>query len=222
MASTRQNSLSPSDDHVTRPRVGGASDARGDAAPPPGPSASAVRLAIGSSGKPSATRPSTRLPGCCAEPDTSVWIDATSPTPDQAQRIGRALGLHPLIAEDVLEGNQRAEDRGHRRRRPHRHVRIRYTASVDATEVDFVLGDRFLLTVHDAGWDPRAAHQLRSGVGPASARPGPPALGAGRRHRRRLLPVPDRIGDAIDDVQDEVIEATTRHRSTGCSRSSAT
>ena len=31
------------------------------------------------------------------------------PDPDQAQQVGDALGLHPLIIEDVLEGNQRAK-----------------------------------------------------------------------------------------------------------------
>jgi Mg2+ and Co2+ transporter CorA len=36
-------------------------------------------------------------------------VDLVAPTPNQAEKIGKALGLHPLIVEDVLEGNQRAK-----------------------------------------------------------------------------------------------------------------
>ena len=41
--------------------------------------------------------------------DGSVWIDAGGPSPAQVAAITHALGLHPLIAEDILEGNQRAK-----------------------------------------------------------------------------------------------------------------
>ena len=40
---------------------------------------------------------------------TVAWIDVTDPSPTQVAKIARLLGLHPLIAEDILEGNQRAK-----------------------------------------------------------------------------------------------------------------
>ena len=42
-------------------------------------------------------------------PGASVWVDLTTPSIEQANDVGTALGLHPLIVEDVLEGNQRAK-----------------------------------------------------------------------------------------------------------------
>ncbi|MEO8437937.1 MAG: hypothetical protein ABI562_05720, partial [Chloroflexota bacterium] len=48
------------------------------------------------------------LPKLLRKPKASVWVDVIAPTPEQAQKVGVALGLHPLIVEDILEGNQRA------------------------------------------------------------------------------------------------------------------
>ena len=123
-------------------------------------------------------------------PEASVWVDLAGPSPSQVEEVGKVLGLHPLIVEDVLEGNQRAKiettdglvhivlfalDRGE-------HVR--------RNEIDLVLGTGYLLTVHDGAWDPRHSHHLRDGLeGDHGSRAGPPALGDQRRHRRWLFPV---------------------------------
>ena len=58
-----------------------------------------------------------------------------------------------------------------------------------------MLGDGFLLTVHDGDWDPRTgAPPAGRDRGRPQARTGPPAVGDRRRPHRRLLPVrrPDR------------------------------
>jgi Mg2+ and Co2+ transporter CorA len=49
------------------------------------------------------------LPGLMGTPKKSAWVDLIAPTPKQALEVGTALGLHPLVVEDVLEGNQRAK-----------------------------------------------------------------------------------------------------------------
>jgi magnesium transporter len=123
------------------------------------------------------------------------------------QATARALGLHPLIAEDIIESNERAK------------VQLvgdvihvvafvlERDGTVEAREVDFVLGRGFLLSVHPSSWDPSTAHQLRMGVGPLLKR-GPDfvlwalvdAIVDG------YFPVFDRLGDEIDDVQDAAIE----------------
>jgi magnesium transporter len=147
-----------------------------------------------------------RLPSLLGEPDSAVWVDLTAPSPAQVQAIGAALGLHPLIVEDVLEGNQRAK--------------IEITDGVIhivmfalthggrfvASEIDLVLGLGYLLTVHGTEWDPRATHHLRSGL--------PAILGHGPDHLLWALtddivdgyfPFVDAMGDDIDQVQDAVI-----------------
>ena len=146
------------------------------------------------------------LPDLLGRPESSVWVDLAAPSPDQVEIVGRALGLHPLIVEDVREGNQRAKIEA-----TDGVVHIVLFAldreqSVVINEIDLVLGLGFLLTVHDAAWDPRASHHLRNGVGPI--------LGHGPDHLLWAVcddivdgyfPYTDRLGDAIDEVQDSVI-----------------
>ena len=50
-----------------------------------------------------------QLPSLLGEDRPPIWADLIAPTPAQAQEVGIALSLHPLIVEDVLEGNQRAK-----------------------------------------------------------------------------------------------------------------
>src|SRR6478752_7321991 len=42
-----------------------------------------------------------RLPSLIGKPDAAIWVDLIAPTPGQAQEVGKALKLHPLIVEDV-------------------------------------------------------------------------------------------------------------------------
>jgi magnesium transporter len=138
--------------------------------------------------------------------EASVWVDLTNPSPAQARQVGQILRLHPLIVEDVLEGNQRAkiESTGGAV-----HIvlfHLAYDAEVVATELDVVLGRGFLLTSHSGAWDPRTGHHLASGLAPV--------LGRGPDHLLWAIaddlidgyfPFADRIGEAIDEVQDDVI-----------------
>jgi len=135
-----------------------------------------------------------------------TWIDLTYPTPALVQATAEQLGLHPLVAEDIVESNERAKvqliddvihvvsfvlDR---------------TAEVQIHEIDFVLGRGFLLTVHPAMWDPAKAHQLRMGLGPVLER-GPDFLLWALIDSivDGYFPVFDRLGDEIDEAQDSAI-----------------
>ncbi len=145
-----------------------------------------------------------------------TWIDLSNPSAELVQAVGRRLGLHPLIAEDIVESNERAK------------VQLvgdvihvvtfvlERSTEVRAHEVDFVLGRGFLLSVHPTSWDPTKAHQLRVGLGQVLER--------GADHLLWALvdsivdgyfPVFDRLGDEIDDVQDAAIArpnpATLQH-----------
>jgi magnesium transporter len=153
----------------------------------------------------------TSLQELLEEPGAAAWVDLTSPTPDMALKVGAALELHPLVVEDVLEGNQRAKIETIDGVIQIVLFNLAYADRVVASELDFVLGPGFLLTVHGTGWDPRAANHLRSGVGPV--------LRHGPDHLLWALcddivdgyfPFADRLGDAIDDVQDEVVREASR------------
>jgi magnesium transporter len=146
------------------------------------------------------------LPELLHAPDRPVWVDLASPPPDLIDKVGAILGLHPLIVEDVLEGNQRPkleETDGLI------HVvlfRLQYGEGIETVEIDLVLGLGFLLSVHDRSWDPRESHHMRGGVAPI--------LAHGVDHLLWALcdevvdgyfPFADRLGDELDASQDAVV-----------------
>jgi magnesium transporter len=143
-----------------------------------------------------------------ATPGTSLWIDLSGPTPDQVAVVTEALRLHPLVAEDILEGNQRAKIE---LTNEHIHMVLFVLGYGDreltATEVDIVLGEGFLLTVHGAEWDPWSTHHVRDGAA-AILRRGPDHMlwALVDTIVDDYFPFIDRLGDAIDDVQDRVID----------------
>jgi magnesium transporter len=146
------------------------------------------------------------LPAILAAAGSMAWIDLVGPSPGQVAEIARVLGLHPLIAEDILEGNQRAkiettDDLVHVVL-----FALDYRTEIVAHEVDIVLAPRFLLTVHEAGWAPGTGPHFRTGPGPL--------LRHGSAHLLWAIadeivdgyfPFADRLGDAIDALQDEVV-----------------
>ncbi len=140
--------------------------------------------------------------------DGSVWIDASGPSPDQVAAITQALGLHELIAEDILEGNQRAkievtDDLIHIVL-----FALEYGDPIVPSEIDVVLGEGFLLTVHDSDWDPRAIHHLKAGGFELVLAHGPDHLlwAICDDLVDGYFPLMDKLGDEIDLIQDAVIE----------------
>lgn len=147
------------------------------------------------------------LPELLAAPGATVWVDLADPSPEQVEALGATLGLHPLIVEDVLEGNQRAKIET-----TDGVVHLVLFALVHgdrfvASEIDLVLGPGYLLTVHDAGWDARSGPHLRSDP-LAIMRHGPDHLlwAICDDIVDGYFPFADELGDAIDAVQDRVIE----------------
>ncbi len=155
-----------------------------------------------------------------ADPEARVWVDVTAASNVPVDEVTRLLDLHPLIADDIAERNQRAritEVEGAI------HIVlfwVAYEGQVTELEVDLVLDQRSLLTVHEPGWDPATLQQLR-GDPAALLKRGPDFL---------LYAITDGIVDAyfpvLDALEDEV-DATPgrrhrrdrrRGRSSSCSR----
>jgi magnesium transporter len=139
-----------------------------------------------------------------------MWVDLIGPDRDRLEEISRILQLHPLIAEDIAEQNQRprlriADDVAHIVL-----FALSHEGEVRAQEIDIVLGRGFLLTAHDEGWDPDSASGLRAGVETVLAR-GPDYLlwVIADAIVDAYFPVFDKLADEIDELQDDVITNAT-------------
>jgi magnesium transporter len=176
------------------------------------PKPNGVRIASLRAGKLAEQTKLDGLDRLCADEATTVWIDLTDPGRELIEEVGRRVGLHPLIAEDIIESNERAKveliDE-------HIHVVMfgltrPLGSETVIDEVDFVLGRRFLLSVHPATWDPRGAHQLKMGTADVLKR-GPDFLlwALVDSLVDGYFPVFDAIDDEIDDLEDAVVGNTS-------------
>jgi magnesium transporter len=149
-----------------------------------------------------------RLPEWLRQPNASVWVDLAGPSPAQVDAIGDVLGLHPLIVEDVLEGNQRAKIETTDGLVHIVLFALDRSNQIAVNEIDLVLGVGYLLSVHGREWDPRTSHHLGNEAGLAAIMAhGPDHLlwAIGDDIVDGYFPYADRLGDAIDAVQDAVI-----------------
>jgi magnesium transporter len=152
------------------------------------------------------------LPKALGRRTARLWVDLCGAEPDLKARISDLLGLHPLLAEDIAERDQRAklEQVGDLL-----HVVIfslgLENGEVFERELDFVLAERFLMSSHSRWWDPRITRHLRAGVADVLAK--------GTGHLLWALaddvidnyfPILDQLGDEIDDLEDQVVNRADR------------
>jgi magnesium transporter len=146
------------------------------------------------------------------EPHNRLWIDLASPSEDEVRIVADALGLHPLIAEDIVERNQRSKVETFDEDVVHAVLFVlHYEGEATASEVDFVLGPRYLLSVHDGTLGAKTTAPLRFGVERALQK-GPDYLlyALSDTIVDGYFPVLDRIGDDIDELQDSVLNSATQ------------
>jgi magnesium transporter len=147
------------------------------------------------------------LPQALARRTARLWVDVCDGTPDMKSRVAGILDFHPLLAEDIAERDQRAKieqvgDLLHL---------VMFSLGFDdgkiyERELDFVLGQRFLLTNHSKWWNPRATRHLRSGVAEVLAK-GPDHLlwALSDDVIDSYFPILDLLGDEIDALEDQVV-----------------
>ena len=139
-----------------------------------------------------------------------LWIDLATPDRVLLDEISRVLDLHELVAEDILERNQRAKveltgDALHMVM-----FVLHYDGEIVSDELDIVLGSRFLLTSHDRALDLREGTFTRRD--PARHLAGGPDYLLWSLADWAIdgyFPVFDRIGDEIDDLQADVMSKPT-------------
>ncbi len=150
------------------------------------------------------------LAAALADPAARVWVDVTAPEHVAVTSVTDLLQLHPLIAEDIAERNQRAKVEDIEGTLHMVMFAIAYEGQVTETEIDLVLDKRTLLTVHEPGWDPFAIPQLRGDPGHLLRRGADFMLYAlADGIVDGYFPVLDAIEDEIDGLQDDVIRRPT-------------
>ena len=206
---------------VSEPRPPSRSDPRADTrgpgfAPPAGPREAVPRrprvriVALAPTGV-RESNDAGELSALAADPETRLWVDLADPTPELVESVATALGLHPLVAEDIVERNQRAkiefyEDVAHLVL-----FGLVYADEVGLTELDFVLGSRFLLSAHEAAWDPSTVEGFRFGVDKVLVQGTDFLLWAlADGVVDAYFPVLDRMDDELDRLEDDLVDRTDR------------
>lgn len=146
------------------------------------------------------------------DPNARVWIDAQDASEEDMQQLADCLGLHPLIIEDIIERNQRAKVEFVGETLHLVVFALVYRDQLQRIEIDVVLGRRFLLTSHPPGYHPLetadirrlgAEHFLREGADLMLYAIVDPIVDD-------YFPVLDRIGEELDQLEDEVIRRPDR------------
>jgi magnesium transporter len=148
------------------------------------------------------------LPKLLADANRRIWIDMAAPDEAAVNEAAKALGLHPLIADDITERNQRSKVEAFDQGVIHVVLfALEYDGEAKASEIDFVLGERYLLTVHDGALGASSTAPLKFGIEHALAKGADYLLYAiADSIVDGYFPVLDRIGDDIDGLQDKVME----------------
>jgi len=146
-----------------------------------------------------------------ADQATRVWVDLVDPSPEVVRSVAHELELHPLVAEDIAERNQRAKIETYDGDVVHIVLfDLDYHGEVQPAEIDLVLGRRFLVSVHGDDSDVAARAGLRDGpsAGAVLAK-GPDFLlyTIADRVVDGYFPVMDHLADEIDELQDRVLQS---------------
>ena len=146
-----------------------------------------------------------------ADPGARIWLDVADASEATLDKLSSLFELHHLVAEDIIERNQRAkivswDDSLHVVM-----FALRHDGDLAVAEIDMVLGRRFLITSHPPEWQPLDA--LGDGGRSVGA-----LLGQGTDMLLYALidpivdgyfPVIDRISDDIDQLESDVVSGTS-------------
>ena len=136
-----------------------------------------------------------------------IWVDVEAASAETLTRLAGIFDLHHLVAEDIIERNQRAKIVSWADSLHLVLFALRHEGELSVAEIDMVLGPRFLITSHPPEWQPLGSIETNGrGVGTFLAQGTDMLLYA-------LIdpivdgyfPVIDRISDEIDALEDDVV-----------------
>jgi magnesium transporter len=176
--------------------------------PPAADAAPAIRIVVQRSKAVTVSNDIAELPAFRADPEACLWIDLIDPDEELVRAVGRDLDLHPLIAEDIVERNQRSKIETFGEIVHMVMFALQYAGEARAFELDFVLGERFLLSVHGPECDLAGAAELRVDRSAVLDRGADYLFYALSDHIvDGYFPVLDALAEEIDDLQDKVVES---------------
>jgi len=147
------------------------------------------------------------LPG-----DRIIWVDVRGLGDETVlRRIGELFAIHPLALEDAVNVPQRASSTLYENQQVIvvRVPRIGEDGTIDAPQVCFVLGPRFLITFQERpfGFFEPVRARLRAGIGPMRAL-GPDYLGYALIDTLidRYYPIVQTLSEEMEELEAEVIE----------------
>jgi magnesium transporter len=142
----------------------------------------------------------------------SVWVDLIDPPESAINELAALFGIHALVVEDILERNQRAkveilDDSLHLVM-----FSLEHADSLVAHEFEIVLGQRFLLTVHDSeGPSPREApFRRRETAAYLAGGPDFVLWAITDWLVDGYFPVFDEVGDEIDGLEEAILDKPSR------------
>jgi magnesium transporter len=141
-----------------------------------------------------------------------LWVDLVDPSRRELEKLARMLQLHHLVVEDIIERNERAKIEVSDK---YVHV-VMFSLGLAKghlaeSEIDFVLGQRFVLSSHLPDWDPQRSHELRGGLGPILAKGPDFVLWALVDDLvDSYFPLFDQVDEEIDGLEDLILGRTDR------------
>ena len=145
------------------------------------------------------------------DPEANLWIDLADPPEELVAAVSRELGIHPLLVENIVDTDGRAKLEAVDGMLHVVLFALTRDRAIELHEVDFVIGPRFLLSVHPSAWDPRVAHRFRTGLGALMSRGNDALLWAlSDAIVDGYFPVFDQLADEIDGLEDHILERPDR------------
>lgn len=157
--------------------------------------------------------PIETLRACSAEPNAHMWVDLESPSQDELQEVAAIFGLMDVTVEDLDQDGQRAKLESFDTYNVLILHAMRFDSqdlSVEAPELDIVLGRNYLITSHkempEIMHDPRGLQHTGTVL-----RKGPTLMlyHVVDRLVDSYYPVMDQIDETIELLQDRILQTTT-------------
>lgn len=141
------------------------------------------------------------------DPTSRLWVDVQDASAETLTELAAMFGLHHLVAEDIIERNQRAKIAYWAESLHLVLFALHHDGAMASSEVDVVLGSDFLITSHPPSWRPMTSPG-------GNGRNVGPLLGEGTDLLLYALideivdgyfPVIDRISDDIDELEESIV-----------------